>query len=301
MRPGPGAFRAAALAISLVLASFGCGRKGDSTAVARRDAAMGERIFRRTQTLAAALGSNALACTNCHLEGGRMAGALALTGAAAAYPRRDASGAEVTLEDRIARCFQHSLAGRAPEKSSEIVMALAAYVASIAKPGDSAASDASRIAAPNVVPIPELNAERGRARYGDLCSGCHGLDGQGYRERRDPLPYDDVPPVWGPRSYDDVAGLARVDTLAGFLRHAMPRDEPGTIDERDAQEIAAFVDGQPRPAYPDKLAWDGTSTADAVYDTARYPANPFRVPLAIGPRGDAGGRRQGAVGRDGKQ
>ncbi len=211
-----------------------------------------------------------------------MTGALALTGAAAAYPRKDSSGAEVTLEDRILRCFTHSLAGRAPEKSSEIVAALSAYVTSIARPGDPA-SDESRIPAGNLIPIPDLNAERGRARYGDLCSGCHGLDGQGYRERRRPLPYDYVPPVWGPRSYDDASGLARVSMLAGFLSHAMPRDEPGTLDARDAQEIAAFVDGQPRPAFPDKKSWDGTSPVDAVYDTARYPANPFRVPLAIGP------------------
>lgn len=283
MRPGPAGIRAATLASLLVLSASGCGREGGPPALARRDAALGERIFLRTQTLASALGSNGLACTNCHLEGGRMAGALALTGAATAYPRRNASGVEVTLQDRIARCFVHSLAGRAPEGSSEIVAALSAYLASIAKPGDSSASDASRIPATKLMPIPELNAERGRARFGDLCSGCHGLDGQGYRERRKPLPYDAVPPVWGPRSYDDAAGLARVYALAGFLRHAMPRDEPGTLDDRDAQEIAAFVDGQPRPASHDKRAWDGTSPVDAVYDTERYPANPFRVPLAIGP------------------
>jgi thiosulfate dehydrogenase len=237
----------------------------------------------RTQTLAPALSANALACTNCHLEGGKMAGALALNGAARAYPRKDAGGREVTLEDRIVRCFTHSLAGRAPEKTSETVLALSAYVTSIAKPEDSTASVESLIPAGSLIPIPELNAEQGRARYGDLCSSCHGLDGQGYRERRTPLPYDYVPPVWGPRSYNDVAGMARVYTLAGFLAHAMPRDEPGTIDDRDAQEIAAFVDGQPRPEYPDKKAWDGTSPEDAVYDTQRYPENPFFVPLAISP------------------
>ncbi len=282
-------FRAAGVAtrvapvLLLVFAPAACSRDGGSTALLRRDGALGERIFLRTQTLAPALGSNALACTNCHLEGGKMPGALALTGAAAAYPQKDADGQEVSLEDRIVRCFSHSLAGRAPEKSSETVRALAAYLDALATPGDSAASDESRIPAESLVPIPELNAERGRARYGDLCSGCHGLDGQGYRERRRPLPYDYVPPVWGPRSYDDAAGLARVYALAGFLRHAMPRDDPGTIGDRDAQEIAAFVDGQPRPAFSDKAAWDGTSPVDAVYDTARYPANPFRVPLAIGP------------------
>ena len=269
--------------IATLALSLGCGRESGSSAVARRDAALGERIFMRTQERAAALGSNALACTNCHLEGGKMAGVLALTGAARSYPRKEAGGRAVTLEDRIVRCFTHSLAGRSPEISSEAVQALSAYIESIAKTGEAEASDRSLIEAAAILPIGELNAERGRARYGDLCSGCHGLDGQGYRERREPLPYDYVPPVWGPRSYNDVAGLARVDTLAGFLRHGMPRDEPGTLDPRDAQEIAAFVDGQPRPTWPEMLAWDGTSPADAVYDTKQYPKNPFFVPLAIGP------------------
>jgi thiosulfate dehydrogenase len=272
-------------ALALVVAAIfsACGRDGGPSAVARRDAALGERLFMRTQERAAALGSNALACTNCHLEGGKMAGVLALSGAAASFPREDAGGQEATLEDRIVRCFTHSLAGRSPEISSETVQALAAYIGSIAKTGDGAAADRSLIDAAAIIPLGELNAERGRARYGELCSGCHGLDGQGYRERREPLPYDYVPPVWGPRSYNDVAGLARVYTLAGFLRHGMPRDEPGTLDPRDAQEIAAFVNGQPRPTWQDKLAWDGSSPPDAVYDTAQYPKNPFFVPLAIGP------------------
>jgi thiosulfate dehydrogenase len=286
---GGAALRAAALS-ALVIVVSGCGRGGESTAVARRDAAFGERIFLHTETLAAALGSNGLACTSCHLEGGRMAGALELTGAAASYPRKDASNREITLEDRIERCFAHSLAGRAPEKSSEIVAALAAYVGSIARPG---VADPGGIPAAKLRPITELNAGRGRALYDDLCSGCHGLDGQGYRERRKPLPYESVPPVWGPRSYDDASGLARVHRLAGFLRRAMPRDEPGTLDDEDAQDIAAFVDGQPRPAATDKRAWDGSAPADAVYDTARYPANPFRVPLAT----DPGGRPSAASGK----
>jgi len=112
-----------------------------------------------------------------------MAGVLALTGAARSYPRKEAGGRAVTLEDRIVRCFTHSLAGRSPEISSEAVQALSAYIESIAKPGEAEASDRSRIEAAAILPIGELNAERGRARYGDLCSGCHGLDGQGYRER----------------------------------------------------------------------------------------------------------------------
>ena len=206
-----------------------------------------------------------------------MPGALALTAAASTYRKPGA------LEDRIVRCFTHSLNARSLETTSDTITALAAYVRSLGAEGAARGSDESRIPPADLIPIGELNAERGRARFGDVCSGCHGLDGQGYRERRTPLPYDYVPPVWGPRSYNDVAGLSRVYTLAGFLRHAMPRDEPGTLGDRDAQEIAAFVDGQPRPVCPDKDSWDGSPPVDAVYDTRRYSKNPFSVPLDLGP------------------
>ena len=276
MAPRPGRLLAA-LGGVLGLVAMGCTRENPAAKGARSDAAAGEKIFLRTQTVSTRLGGNALACTNCHLECGRMPGALALRGAASTDRNPGA------LEKRIVRCFTHSLNARAPETGSETITALAAYIRSLGVPGAPPVSDQSRIAPANLIPIGQLKAERGRARFGDLCSGCHGLDGQGYRERRTPLPYDYVPPVWGPRSYNDVAGLARVDTLAGFLRHAMPRDEPGTLDDRDAQEIAAFVDGQPRPVYLDKDSWDGSSPVDAVYDTRRYLKNPFSVPLDLGP------------------
>ncbi len=266
--------------VTLAIFAAACSRRDPSAAAG--DAALGARIFNRTQDYTRDLGGNALACTNCHIDGGRTDGRLSLRGVAGSYPV-GANGRSTGLEDRIVRCFTHSLAARAPAPQSPVVAALAAYVASLANTlapdGRVRAAPSIAIAAKNLVPISELSADRGRLQYDGLCAGCHGLNGQGYRERRTPLPYDYVPPVWGPRSYDTAAGMARVYTLAAFARHAMPWDEPGTISDRDAQEIAAFVDGQPRPVFPDPSAWDGTHPTDAVYDTTLYPKNPFFVPL----------------------
>lgn len=244
----------------------------------------GFRIFNRTQIEAAAYGVNELACANCHLDGGQKVGAFPLAGCARTFPQKAADGRRITLEDRIARCFTHSLNGRAPEAGSVEVAALAAYIRwldSEAPPGEPPAWLQSTALPPERrVPIAELNAERGRQKYDRYCSSCHGLDGQGYRDRRPNLPYDYFPPVWGPRSYNDAAGLARVYTLAGFIRFAMPWDDPGEVPGVAAQEIAAFVNGQPRPHFAEPDAWDGTSPVDAVYDTRQYPKNPFSIPLA---------------------
>jgi thiosulfate dehydrogenase len=244
---------------------------------------LGSAVFQRTQEYTQALGGNALACTNCHLDGGKQVGALSLVGVSKKYPMPGPAGRAYTLEDRIVRCFRHSLAGKAPDPASPEAKSLVAYLTWLSDGLPSGPLPAGlrpmAIAPKNIVPIGQLDAGQGRQKFDRYCSGCHGLDGQGYRERRTPLPFDYVPPVWGPRSYDDAAGLARVYMLAGFVRHAMPRDKPGEITDREAQEIAAFIDGQPRPASGDVRAWDGTAPVDAAYDTKQYPRNPFYIPL----------------------
>jgi thiosulfate dehydrogenase len=274
--------RVATLLLPLALASAQCSRE-KSAGPASAEADLGAKIFNRTQLYSQALGANALACTNCHLDGGKQAAGLSLVGASRKYPVDGPDGSKITLSDRIARCFTHSLAGKAPEASSPEAKALLAYITWLSEGLPAGPLPAGlrpgAIASQNIVPIGQLNAQRGRMKFDQYCSPCHGLDGQGYREKRTPLPYDYVPPVWGQRSYDDAAGFARVYTLAGFVRHAMPNDQPGGITDLEAQEIAAFVDGQPRPAYPDKAAWDGALPFDAVYDTKQYPKNPFFVPL----------------------
>ncbi|HTO88463.1 MAG TPA: c-type cytochrome [Thermoanaerobaculia bacterium] len=249
---------------------------------ARAAVQLGSEIFLRTQAFSQPLGGNALACTNCHLDGGKQVGGLALVGSSRRYPWKGPDGRSFTLEDRIVRCLTQSLNAQAPAPGRKEIAALAAYIAWLGEglpPGQPPAwLTAKTIAAQNIVPIGQLDAVRGRQKYVQYCSGCHGRDGQGYSEKRPPLPYESVPPLWGPRSYNDVSGLARVYTLAGFARHAMPLDKPGDITDQDVQEIAAYVDGQPRPASANKDAWDGSSPEDAVYDTRRYPKNPFRAP-----------------------
>lgn len=278
----------------LLVSAFACSKERPSAASASEagkattgpmseEVRVGSALFARTQAYSRSISGNALACTNCHLDGGKQVGGLSLVGAARRYPAKTRDGHDVTLEDRIARCFIHSLSAKLHSRQTRELSTLAAYITWLSEglPTGPAPQGlrSNAIVPQNLVPIAELDAVRGRQSYNRYCSNCHGVDGQGFREKRPPLPYDYVPPVWGTDSYDDVSGLARVYTLAGFVRHAMPGDQPGAITDRDAQEIAAFVDGQPRPAHPDKSAWDGESPADAVYDTLRYPKNPFFLRL----------------------
>jgi len=103
------------------------------------------------------------------------------------------------------------------------------------------------IAPERLLPVEALDTARGEKLYRAKCTQCHGKSGQGLRVG-DLLPG----PLWGPRSWNDGAGAARVHTLAGYLRHAMPYLAPGSLTDEEAQLIAAYIDSRPRPVFDGK-------------------------------------------------
>jgi thiosulfate dehydrogenase len=103
------------------------------------------------------------------------------------------------------------------------------------------------IAAKSLLPVDKLDARKGEAIYADRCTNCHGADGQGVQ-----IGDKKAGPLWGPGSWNDGAGAARVYTLAGMIRYSMPYLDPGNMTDEDAQHLAAFIDSQPRPVFPSK-------------------------------------------------
>ena len=95
-------------------------------------------------------------------------------------------------------------------------------------------------------PFP-LDPEVGATLFTEHCSTCHGEDGQGVQigDKR-------AGPLWGPASWNDGAGAARVYTLAGTIRYMMPYLDPGVLRDEEAQQVAAFITSQPRPVDPYK-------------------------------------------------
>ena len=162
--------RIVTILLPFVLAAAGCQKEkpsGTAAAPMSAEAVLGAKVFNRTQQYSQGLGANALACTNCHLDGGKQVGALSLVGASRKYPMDGPDGRKYTLADRIARCFTHSLAGKAPEPSSPEAKALEAYVTWLSEglPAGPLPEGLrpQAIASQNIVPIGQLNAERGAA------------------------------------------------------------------------------------------------------------------------------------------
>ena len=92
---------------------------------------------------------------------------------------------------------------------------------------------------------------RGDKLYVAHCAACHGDNGQGQRvgNAGDAQGYV-IPPLWGPDSFNDGAGMARLGIAANFVHSNMPNGatwQQPAVPDTDAWDVAAFVESQPRP------------------------------------------------------
>jgi thiosulfate dehydrogenase len=235
----------------------------------------GFRIFTNTPREAPRLAPGGMSCSNCHMNGGQREKSLPLVGVAGMFPEYNRrSGRLFSLGDRITDCFLRSenATGRTlsleelPTPTSSEVLAVSAYLTWLSRGSEIGKSPWWRgqntIAAGALIPVGKLDPRRGEAIYGDRCATCHGPDGQGVE-----IGDKKAGPLWGPGSWNDGAGAARVYTLAGIVRYSMPYLDPGNMTDEDAQHLAAFIDSKPRPVFPfkDRDYRAGKLPPDAVY------------------------------------
>lgn len=234
-------------------------------------------MFTDTPHRAPRLSGNGMTCGNCHLNAGQRSRALPLVGIAGAFPEYNKrAGRLFSLEDRIVDCFNRSMnsagrqsdSGAAPTTQSREVLAIASYLSWLSKGSPLGASIPWRgrnaIPPTNLIPVRMLDTAAGGALFRDRCVNCHGEDGQGVW-----IGDKKAGPLWGPESWNDGAGAARVYTLAGIIRYSMPYINPGSLTDEEAQQIAAFITSQPRPRYPFKA--EDYRTEQLPPDAVYYP------------------------------
>ena len=220
----------------------------------------GFRLFTNTPAEAPKLAPGGMSCTNCHMNAGQREKSMPLVNVAGMFPEDNRrSGRLFSLGDRITDCFLRSenatglqlAPDQLPTPSSSEVLAISAYLTWLSKGAAMGKNPSWRgqnaIAASALIPVDQLDPAKGAAIYNDRCATCHGPDGQGVQ-----IGDKIAGPLWGPRSWNDGAGAARVYTLAGMIRYSMPYLDPGNISDADAQNVAAFIDSKPRPAFPFK-------------------------------------------------
>lgn len=189
---------------------------------------------------------NSIDCNCCHFNAGNTLGGknrgISLVGVTAMYPKfskRD--NKEISLPDRLDNCYQRSLNGKPLPRDSLEMEALLAYLSWISHE----VMDAPRLPWLGLPPIPSNHVPdpaNGEKVYLKHCQICHGPDGEGTRG---------VPPIWGPNSYNDGAGMNMLPMMSSFVWLNMPHGQP-CLTPDDALDVSAYVIGRPRPHFEKK-------------------------------------------------
>jgi thiosulfate dehydrogenase len=198
---------------------------------------------------------NNLNCQSCHIEGGTKKFGLPFRGVYADFPNyRARSGSVGTVEDRVQGCMVRSMNGKPLPADGPEMTAIVAYLKFL--------STGLPVGAPTVGrgsgKMPELtraaDVARGQTIYAQSCAACHGEQGQGQRtgSAADARGYV-VPPLWGPDSFNDGAGMARLGDAANFIHTNMPDGttwQKPALSVEDSWDVAAFVESHERPHKP---------------------------------------------------
>jgi thiosulfate dehydrogenase len=199
---------------------------------------------------------NGLDCQSCHLQGGTQRFGLPLAGLWGVFPLYIARENEVrTLEERINGCMERSMNGKALPLDSPEMKAMLSYIKFISG-GERVGKSLDGRGAPTLpLPAAAADPQHGQQVYTATCAACHGADGQG--QRLEPAQAKaagrryQFPPLWGPDSFNDGAGMARAITAAQFVHANMPIGttfQAPALSTRDAFDVIGYVSGQPRPS-----------------------------------------------------
>lgn len=216
---------------------------------------------------------NNLACTNCHLRAGTEKFGIPLFGIYGDFPQYSArTGADISIEDRVNSCMTRSMNGRPMPVDAPEMRAIVAYIDFLST-GVPAGQNVPGLGTGKMRELSRAaDPARGATVYADKCVICHNTDGSGIpRSRAAPTLGYMIPPVWGPGSYNDGAGMARLITFANFVHYNMPHGADylnPQLSEEESWDVAAFVVSQPRPQlqglsrdFPDRLL----KPVDAAY------------------------------------
>ncbi len=217
----------------------------------------GMRLNLETKSLLPQQVGNELNCSSCHLNAGTVADGSPYVGISAFFPSyAPRAGRMITLEDRINGCFRRSMNGKPLAVDSADMKAMIAYfdwMKKETKPEDKVAGRGVGKIDMAIKP----DKDNGRRVYDAQCAVCHGNNGEGIQRADGQTIY---PPLWGDKSFNIGAGMARTYTAAAFVKRNMPIGfhskfplGQGGLTDQEAVDVAEYFTHQPRPDFPDRV------------------------------------------------
>lgn len=201
--------------------------------------AYGHDLIAQTPKYMSANISARMSCAACHPNAGRTPHEGSLLGIYVKFPQwNKRAGRFIALQDRIAECFLYSMNGKPPAYYSKEMVAITAYIAFLSR--GARVNEGFAGQEPRKLRAGPPNAANGARIYAARCMSCHGANGNGSLTD---------PPLWGSGSFNDKAGMSRMDRIAPFVRAAMPQNAPATLTDQEATDVAAFILTRPRPHF----------------------------------------------------
>ena len=217
--------------------------------------------------------SNGMNCQNCHLGAGTVPYANSFAAVAANYPQlRPRSGIIESIAFRINDCFQRSLDGYPIDTAGRELKAMEAWIAWVGQ-GVPKGKKPPGAGVTELPLLPEAaDPSRGKQVYTAQCARCHGANGNGQ------LAFDKTeylyPPLWGDHSYNVSAGLYRLSKFAAYVKANMPYGiataSSPVLTDKEAWDVAAFVNSMPRPAKRFPEDWPDISRKSFDYPFGPY-------------------------------
>jgi len=202
--------------------------------------ALGKRIFHDTPNEASLYVGARLACNSCHLNDGTTPYAAPMTGIAPLFPEFSQRAKRmISLRDRIDECFIRSENGRPLPENGKEMTTLVAYIESLSGQNDGGAEPSGR----GLVELPALSgsSQRGGAIFAAQCAACHGSEGNGVGSA--------IPPLWGPESFNDGAGMYGIENMAAFVVRNDAAGESEVADAAAGVRRIFYIHTKPRPKY----------------------------------------------------
>ena len=190
-----------------------------------------------------------MSCAACHLGAGTVPRGGTFVGTYARFPQWNKRAHRViTLQDRLAECFLYSMNGTPPAYTSKEMIGMVAYIAYLSRnvPVGAAQPKSDSF----IVPLPSASPDlaHGATLYAQKCAACHQASGAGI--------HGAFPPLWGPRSFNNGAGMAHIDRMTGFVLYNMPQNAPNSLSLAEAYDISGWVLSHTRPHFDRALQID---------------------------------------------
>jgi thiosulfate dehydrogenase len=183
-----------------------------------------------------------MSCAACHLGAGTVARGGSFVGTYSRFPQWNKRAHRViALQDRLAECFLYSMNGKPPAYTSKEMIGMVAYIAYLSR--NVPVGQPQPKSDGFIVPLPAASPDlaRGQTLYAQKCAACHQANGAGI--------HGAFPPLWGPKSFNNGAGMAHIDRMTGFVMYNMPQNAPNSLSLQDAYDISSWVLTHSRPRF----------------------------------------------------